>query len=80
MIVLISLISACTPPPIGIPTIIAIQKAPEANLPALSMEQKESIPEDVFLILVERELLLKAQINTQNALIDDHNNRIIIID
>lgn len=80
LIVLISLISACSPPPIGIPIVVSVQKAPVATLPPLTKEQKESIREDVFLVLVQRELLLKKQIETQNTLIDNHNKTSTIKD
>jgi len=74
LIVLISLINGCTSAPIAIPTVIPVQKAPVPILPALTPEQKNSIREDVFIILIQRELLLKEEIKLQDKLIDNHNN------
>ena len=63
----ILLISSCANPKISIP----VPSRPD--LPTLTKEQDLSIPDDIYSVLIEREILLKAHIDLLEDLIKANN-------
>ena len=58
---------------VEVPTIVKVPLLPIPKLPKLTQEQSNRIPQDVFNILVKREIILKRHIERINKIIEAHN-------
>lgn len=73
VILAVSLAGCCTPKIIREPVVVQVPILPLPELPMLTKEQEQSIPEDAYIILVKRDETLRQHVNKVNQVIKTHN-------
>jgi len=75
VLIAITFLISCEHEPVYVTTVVPVTILPTPKLPKLTAEQENSIPDDIYLVLVERDETLLQHIRLINRMIEIHNSR-----